>query len=190
MKVILLNAVEYRLRFPLDVRKCFKTSSFQFNFQLGKQTEITRGYVQRQGGWGMIAHLCLRQSSAHFLSSVSKGNKSELTVVLRGTLSFTSKRNNEHALCWTLDMQSLFLLLVIVGSSSSTTVALFQDHNSTSSFFARYHRRNKNWVLVRLHSLHSHVYALLVWSFVMSRGTNFAAIQSVFKFSKISRRTP
>jgi hypothetical protein len=39
--VIVLNAVEYRLRFPLDVRHCFKTSSLQFHFQCGKQSEIT-----------------------------------------------------------------------------------------------------------------------------------------------------
>jgi hypothetical protein len=29
--------VQYRLRIPLDVRYCFKTSSFQFHFQFGKQ---------------------------------------------------------------------------------------------------------------------------------------------------------
>jgi hypothetical protein len=29
------------LRFPFDVRHCFKTSSLQFHFQFGKQSEIT-----------------------------------------------------------------------------------------------------------------------------------------------------
>jgi hypothetical protein len=42
VEVIFLNAVEYRLRFFLDVRHCFKTS-VQFHFQLGKQSEITVG---------------------------------------------------------------------------------------------------------------------------------------------------
>jgi hypothetical protein len=31
------------LRFPLDVRHCFKTPSLQFHFQFGKQSEITGG---------------------------------------------------------------------------------------------------------------------------------------------------
>jgi hypothetical protein len=35
MDVIFLNAVKYRLRFPLDVRHCFKASSLQFHFQFG-----------------------------------------------------------------------------------------------------------------------------------------------------------
>jgi hypothetical protein len=42
VEVIFNNAAEYRLRFPLDVRHCFKTS-LQFHFQLGKQSEIARG---------------------------------------------------------------------------------------------------------------------------------------------------
>jgi hypothetical protein len=32
VEVTFLNAVEYRLRFPFDVRHCFKTSSLQFHF--------------------------------------------------------------------------------------------------------------------------------------------------------------
>jgi predicted tellurium resistance membrane protein TerC len=32
MEVIFLNAVQYRLRFPLRGRHCFKTSSLQFHF--------------------------------------------------------------------------------------------------------------------------------------------------------------
>jgi hypothetical protein len=43
VEVIFLNAVEYRLRFPLDIRNCFKTSPFQFYFLFGKQSQITRG---------------------------------------------------------------------------------------------------------------------------------------------------
>jgi hypothetical protein len=43
VKAIFLNAVEYRLRFPLDFRHCFKTSSIQFHFQFRKQSEITEG---------------------------------------------------------------------------------------------------------------------------------------------------
>jgi hypothetical protein len=41
VEVIFLNAVEYHLRFPLDVWHCFKTSSLYFHFQSGKQSEIT-----------------------------------------------------------------------------------------------------------------------------------------------------
>jgi hypothetical protein len=40
MEVILLNAVEYHLWFPLDVRHCFKMSSLQFHFQFGKQIQL------------------------------------------------------------------------------------------------------------------------------------------------------
>jgi hypothetical protein len=43
VEVIFLNAVEYRLRLPLDVRHCFKTSPLQFHIQFGKQSEITEG---------------------------------------------------------------------------------------------------------------------------------------------------
>jgi hypothetical protein len=43
MEVILLNAVEHRLRFTLDVRYYFKTSSLLFHFQFGKQREIIVG---------------------------------------------------------------------------------------------------------------------------------------------------
>jgi hypothetical protein len=43
MEGISLNAVEYRLRFPLDVRHCFKMPSIQFHFQFGRQSEITGG---------------------------------------------------------------------------------------------------------------------------------------------------
>jgi hypothetical protein len=32
VEVVFLNAVEYHLRFPLDIRHCFKTSSLQFHF--------------------------------------------------------------------------------------------------------------------------------------------------------------
>jgi hypothetical protein len=41
LEVIFLNALEYRLRFPLDVGHCFKTSSFQFHFQFGKQIQLS-----------------------------------------------------------------------------------------------------------------------------------------------------
>jgi hypothetical protein len=41
--VIFLNAVEYRLQFPLDIRHCLKTSSLQLHFQNGKQSELTGG---------------------------------------------------------------------------------------------------------------------------------------------------
>jgi hypothetical protein len=47
VEVIFLNSVEYRLRFPLDVGHSFKTSSLQFYFQFGKQSEITGGLVRR-----------------------------------------------------------------------------------------------------------------------------------------------
>jgi hypothetical protein len=43
VEVILINAVEYCLRFPLDVRRCLKMSSLQFHFQFGKQSENTGG---------------------------------------------------------------------------------------------------------------------------------------------------
>jgi hypothetical protein len=43
VEVIILNAVEYRLRFPFDVRHSFVTSYLQFYFQFGKQSEITGG---------------------------------------------------------------------------------------------------------------------------------------------------
>jgi hypothetical protein len=43
VEVILLNAVEYRLKFNSDVRHCFKTSSLQFHFQFWKQSEIIGG---------------------------------------------------------------------------------------------------------------------------------------------------
>jgi hypothetical protein len=46
MEVIFLNAVEYHLRFPLDVRHCFKMMSLQFRLQFDKQCEITGGLVQ------------------------------------------------------------------------------------------------------------------------------------------------
>jgi hypothetical protein len=41
VEVIFLNAAEYHVRFPLDVRHCLKTSSLQFHFQFGKQSKIT-----------------------------------------------------------------------------------------------------------------------------------------------------
>jgi hypothetical protein len=41
VEVIFLTAIEYRLRFPLDVRHCFKTSSLQFHFQFGKQIQLS-----------------------------------------------------------------------------------------------------------------------------------------------------
>jgi hypothetical protein len=40
VEVIVLNAVEYRLRFPLDVRHCFKTSPLQFHFNLGNKANF------------------------------------------------------------------------------------------------------------------------------------------------------
>jgi hypothetical protein len=39
VEVISLDAVEYGLRFPLDVGHYFKTLSLQFNFQFGKQSD-------------------------------------------------------------------------------------------------------------------------------------------------------
>jgi hypothetical protein len=56
-EVIFLNAVEYRLRFASDVRHCFKTSSLQFYFQFGKQSEITGGQVRRVGRMGNDNHV-------------------------------------------------------------------------------------------------------------------------------------
>jgi hypothetical protein len=51
-EVIFLSAVEFCLRFSLDVRHCSKTSSLQFHFQFGKQSEITGGQVLRVGRMG------------------------------------------------------------------------------------------------------------------------------------------
>jgi hypothetical protein len=42
VEVILLNAVEYRLRFPLDVRHCFEMLSLQFHFKFGKKAKSQR----------------------------------------------------------------------------------------------------------------------------------------------------
>jgi hypothetical protein len=41
VEVIFLNSLEYRLRIPLHVRHHFKTSSLQFHFQFGKQTQLS-----------------------------------------------------------------------------------------------------------------------------------------------------
>jgi hypothetical protein len=63
VEVIFLNAVEYRLQLPLDVRHCFKTSSVQFYFQFGKQSKITGGLspvcVGRMGKDNLVA-VCLK----------------------------------------------------------------------------------------------------------------------------------
>jgi hypothetical protein len=40
------------LRFPLNIRHCFKMSSLQFHFQFGKQSEITGAYVWWVGRMG------------------------------------------------------------------------------------------------------------------------------------------
>jgi hypothetical protein len=40
VEVIFLNAVEYHLQIPLDVRHCFKTSSLQFLFQFGNKAKL------------------------------------------------------------------------------------------------------------------------------------------------------
>jgi hypothetical protein len=45
--VIFLDAVKYRLRFPLDVRQCFRTSSPQFNFQFRNKAKSQQ--VERMG---------------------------------------------------------------------------------------------------------------------------------------------
>jgi hypothetical protein len=37
------------LRFPLDIKHCFKTSSLQFHFQIGKQSERTGGLSPASG---------------------------------------------------------------------------------------------------------------------------------------------
>jgi hypothetical protein len=52
MKVIFLNALEYCLWFPLNIRHCFKMQCLQFHFQFGKQSEITGGLAQRVGRMG------------------------------------------------------------------------------------------------------------------------------------------
>jgi hypothetical protein len=78
VEVIFLNAVEHRLRFPLDVRHCFETSSRQFHFQFRKESEITGGYVRRVGRMGNDNHvvvsykLCLRAADFDHLSRVGE----------------------------------------------------------------------------------------------------------------------
>jgi hypothetical protein len=49
VEVIFLNAVEYRLRFPLDVRHCFKTSSLRFHFQFANKAKSQGAEFARVG---------------------------------------------------------------------------------------------------------------------------------------------
>jgi hypothetical protein len=68
VEVISLNAVECgRLRFPLDVRHCFETSSHQFHFQFGKQSEIT---VRRVGRMGNDNHVVVSHKVCGFQGRV------------------------------------------------------------------------------------------------------------------------
>jgi hypothetical protein len=57
MEVIFLHAVEYHLRFPSDVRHCFKASSLQFHFNLGNKMKSQGGEVQRVGRMGKDNHV-------------------------------------------------------------------------------------------------------------------------------------
>jgi hypothetical protein len=86
MKVIFLNAVEYRLQFPLDVRHCFKTSSLQFHFQCGKQSEITGGEVQRVGRMGNDNHVVVSHKLCGF-----QGRVGGLVVVMKESVVVASK---------------------------------------------------------------------------------------------------
>lgn len=50
LEVILLDAVKYRLQFPLYIRHFFKTFSLQFNLQFGKQTK-SQGPKSGRNAW-------------------------------------------------------------------------------------------------------------------------------------------
>jgi hypothetical protein len=102
VEVIFLNAVEYRLRFPLDVRHCFKMTSLQFQFQFGKQSEIT------------VAPK-FRSFLSHTSSQASQNVTEKVRVdhsVRRNKFTVNNplhvEKNNKHALCWTLDLSRLF----------------------------------------------------------------------------------
>jgi hypothetical protein len=64
MEVIFLIAVEYGLRFPLDVRHCFKTSSLQFQFSIW-ETKRNHSPASREDG-GTITMLLLVTNSVVF----------------------------------------------------------------------------------------------------------------------------
>jgi hypothetical protein len=59
--VIFLNAVEYHLRFPLDVGHYFKTLSLQFNF--GKQIQLSSPVMFLEIKVGSLLAFC--HSSRH-----------------------------------------------------------------------------------------------------------------------------
>jgi hypothetical protein len=60
------------MRFPLDVRHCSKTSSFQFHFQFWKQSEITGGSVWQAGRTGNNIHVAVSHKLCGFQGFVGR----------------------------------------------------------------------------------------------------------------------
>jgi hypothetical protein len=58
VEVIFLDAVEYRLRFPLDIRHCFKTSSLQSKVEVEKALGKNNACSQRGVTWHTDAIAC------------------------------------------------------------------------------------------------------------------------------------
>jgi hypothetical protein len=91
VEVISLNAVECRVRFSLDVRHCFKTSSLQFHFQFGEKKQNHRGLSSASREDGEPSKLLLVTNSVVFRD------------VCEGAFSWWSNAAHVQIFCWYIE---------------------------------------------------------------------------------------
>jgi hypothetical protein len=73
------------------------------------------------------------------------------------------EKNNEHAVCWTLDLLHLFCPWWLWALPLRWFLLCFWIITVNPTFITRYNPRDKSWVLISLLSyLKTHVYALLL----------------------------
>jgi hypothetical protein len=150
MEVIFLNAVEYRLRFSLDVRHCFKTSSLQLHFQFGKQSEITGGSAWRVGRMGNNNHVVVSHKLCSFQGCVGK-----YIVAMKEPVVVAPKFRS-------------FLSHIFSRASQSITVKVRVDHSirrnkfMVNNLLSRQKKKKKQWACSLLNSRPAARFLLLV----------------------------
>jgi hypothetical protein len=123
-----------------------------------------------------------------FLSHIFSQVSHSVTVKVRVDRSVRRKKrtvnnalhvgkNNEHALCWTLNLLCLFCSWWLWALSLRQLLLCFWIITINANFIIRYDPRDKSWALVSLLSwLKTHVYAPLLLMIC-------EAMQHMFKFS-------
>jgi hypothetical protein len=97
------------------------------------------------------------------------------------TIPFMSKKNNGHALCWTLDLPRLFCSWWLWAIPLRRLLLCFWSITVNPTFATHCHPKEKSWVLVSLLSYtKTHVYALLLLIICRESGNK---LRGMFRFS-------